>query len=110
MNNYSNTIRHIIVTIIVFCINDLCAQNNFELKAINYNAITRGGSIIISITPNEKKYSDFNNHVKYKIDNEFWEYLKSIIKEINLEEIKTLKSPSNLRFSDATLSANIGLS
>ncbi|MEO8253262.1 MAG: hypothetical protein ABI554_02660 [Flavobacterium sp.] len=84
-------------------------KQNIKTAQLVYTAQTRGFSqeIIIekkrvSITENRKAEA-----VKTKIKNADWKELIALFEEVNLEEIKNLKAPTEKRFYDGAAIANL---
>jgi len=89
-----------LVNIICFSCN---SQESTTIKQIDYSASTRGSSIKIIASPHQIVY---NNEI-LEITSEKWNSLTSLIKEINLNNLKNLKAPSEDRFRDAALAADL---
>jgi len=79
------------------------SQESTTIKQIDYSASTRGSSIKIIAYPNQIVY---NNEI-LEITPKKWTSLTSLIQEINLDNLKNLKAPSEDRFRDAALAAEI---
>lgn len=77
------------------------AQN--ETTLISYEASTRGSSIKISITPERLIYNDEVSTIK----TENWNSIINLLADINLDTIHTLEAPSQNRFRDAAMAAQI---
>jgi hypothetical protein len=85
------------------------AQKNMETTQLIYTANTRGYFQEISI---ENHIASIKNDRKeeaeqIKISDADWKELVQIFQEINLDEIKDLKSPTEKRFYDGAAIANL---
>lgn len=85
------------------------AQKNMETAQLIYTANTRGFFQEISI---ENHIASIKNDrkgeaVQIKISDADWKELVQIFQEVNLEEIKDLKSPTEKRFYDGAAIANL---
>ena len=74
-----------------------------ETKLITYEASTRGSSILISITPERLIHNDETSTITAKD----WNSIINLLSKINLEAIHTLEAPSQNRFRDAAMAAQI---
>lgn len=85
------------------------SKQNIETAQLIYTANTRGFHQEITV---EKHYASVKNDrkgktVQTKISDADWKELVSLFQEINLEEIKDLKSPTEKRFYDGAAIANL---
>ncbi|MFA9192518.1 hypothetical protein AAGV28_14160 [Flavobacterium sp. FZUC8N2.13] len=85
------------------------AKQNIETAQITYTANTRGyyqeisiEKQIVSIKTDRKEEA-----VQIKIYDDDWKELVEIFQEVDLEEIKDLKSPTEKRFYDGAAIANL---
>lgn len=85
------------------------AQKNIETAQLVYTANSRGFHQEISIEnhiaiiKNDRK----GKAIETKISDKDWKELVQLFKEVNLDEIKDLKSPTEKRFYDGAAIANL---
>jgi len=76
---------------------------------INYEAVTRGSSIILVATSSLITYKDFEIDREIKPSSKEWETLIQLLNDINLSNIKNLTSPSSNSAVDAALQATLSI-
>jgi len=79
------------------------SQENKSIIEIEYFASTRGNSIRIIVSPDHLIYNDTSS----KITPKKWDAITLLIDEIDLTQISKLQAPSEERFRDASLVAEI---
>ena len=84
-------------------------KQNIEAARITYTANTRGyyQEIIIEKHIASVKNDRKGKAVKTKISDADWKELVKLFKEVDLDEIKDLKSPTEKRFYDGAAIANL---
>jgi len=81
-----------------------CSNNPQELiNAIEYSASTRGSSVQIVTTPDQLKYNDDIIELNCKQ----WSLLIKLVENIELKNINLLETPSQDRFRDAAMTAEL---
>ena len=91
--------------VLVFTLLFTCcgSQENITIKQIEYLATTRGSSVQIIAHPDRIIYND----TIFEITPEKWNSLTSLIQEINLDNLKNSQAPSEDRYRDAALAAEL---
>lgn len=92
---------------VVFLLIMNCAaqESKKEFDMIQYKAQTRGSSLSVKIINNEIFYVSNGNEGSSKLSEENTRKLSKLIKEVRLEEMKTLKAPTDKRITDGALHA-----
>jgi len=86
----------------IICSSCISQEHNL-IKKIEYFASTRESSIHVIVFPDHLIYNDSIS----KITSKKWDAIYLLIDEINLTEISKLQAPSEDRFRDAALAAEI---
>ena len=81
-----------------------CSAQKFN--KIIYKAHTRGTAIEIRVEENTIKYQKNGKELEFKLSEGEVGRLEELIKKINLNDIETLKSPTNRRYNDSALIAS----
>lgn len=79
------------------------SQKNITVKQIEYFASTRGSSIQILVNADRIIYND----TIFKITPKKWNSLTSLVQKINIDKLNNLLAPTEFRFRDAALAAEI---
>ena len=96
----------VILTLIGFM--DSCnVENSRPIVEIIYEAHTRGSSVIIKVRPDRLFYHTDNSETITDIKTRQWNSLMSMCSEIDLEKISELQAPSDKRFLDMAMHANL---
>jgi septum formation inhibitor MinC len=96
--------KFLIIIFSILAINKNCETNSQnDIDSISYEAHTRGRSVTIFVSDNQLIYN--NQNITITINN--WGTLLSLIEDIRLEDISLLEAPSEERFRDATMSAEL---
>lgn len=98
-----------IITPVVFLlmINCVAQKKTKEFDKIAYKAQTRGSMVELTIEENSLSYKTYQKEGAKEVTKEQLEELKTIINELNLEEISALQAPSEKRITDGALQAEI---
>jgi len=86
---------------ILLVISSLSAQENSNVKLIEYIFFSRGSSMEIKL---DNKKITFNDSIQ-NIDEKSWKKLTSLIQNVDLKNMDKLEAPSNKRFSDMAATA-----
>lgn len=78
-----------------------------EITEIKVEALTRGYREEITITPEAYSFYSTNDKYTKDISPEEWKALVSKIDGVSLEEISSLKAPSEQRFYDGDLATDV---
>ena len=89
--------------------NGCYSQQKMDTITINYEAVTRGSSIILVATSSLITYKDFEIDREIKPSSKEWETLIQLLNDINLSNIKNLTSPSSNSAVDAALQATLSI-
>jgi len=85
-----------------------CAsQKTSDIKEIIYNAITRGRSENITLRGSTLQYKTTKESIFINLTKEQLEKVNTEVSKINLNEINTLKAPTNKRFYDGAMHTSI---
>ncbi|WGH74898.1 hypothetical protein P8625_12550 [Tenacibaculum tangerinum] len=96
----------IIVPIVFLLMMNCAAQNNIkEFDKIVYEAQTRGSLVQLVLEGHKLSYKTYQKEGTKKVTKKQLEEAKSIVNELNLEEISTLKAPTEKRITDGALHA-----
>ena len=79
------------------------SQKSITVKQIEYFASTRGSSIQILVNVDHIIYND----TIFKITPKKWNSLTSLVQKINIDKLNNLQAPTEDRFRDAALAAEI---
>ena len=79
------------------------STQNKAIEKVVYSASTRGSSIQVVIIPNQLTV----NEKVVEISAKNWKSLTRIIKTVDLENLSILEAPSQNRFRDAALAAEL---
>lgn len=98
----------IIVPVVFLLMMNCVAQNQTkEFDKIVYEAQTRGSLVQLTVEGNKLSYKTYEKEGAKEVTKEQLEELKTIVNELNLEEIRDLKAPSEKRITDGALQAEI---
>ncbi|MBA6157078.1 hypothetical protein H3Z83_11190 [Tenacibaculum sp. S7007] len=98
----------IIAPVLILLITSCSAQNksnNFD--AINYEAQTRGSMVKINVEDGKVHYKTYDSEETYELSQDQLGKLNDLVSEINLNEIKDLKTPSKNSATDRALIAKV---
>ncbi|MDX8552540.1 hypothetical protein MK851_02745 [Tenacibaculum sp. 1B UA] len=96
----------IIVPVVFLLMMNCVAQNQTkEFDKIVYEAQTRGSLVQLTVEGNKLSYKTYEKEGAKEVTKEQLEELKTIVNELNLEEIRDLKAPSEKRITDGALHA-----
>lgn len=85
-----------------------CAsQKTSDIKEIIYNAITRGRSENITLRGSTLQYKTTKESIFINLTKEQLAKVNTEVSKINLNEINTLKAPTNKRFYDGAMHTSI---
>ena len=85
-----------------------CAsQKTSDIKEIIYNAITRGRSENITLRGSTLQYKTTKESIFINLTKEQLEKVNTEVSKINLNEINTLKAPTDKRFYDGAMHTSI---
>jgi len=86
-----------------------CGSQNLEEKnmIVTLSAQTRGASKIIIITNIEGGYKTLHQEKLFSLSDKEKQQLNSFVSNVNLSEISQLIAPSQKRFSDGALAADL---
>jgi len=93
----------LLIFISILCSSCYSQKSNNSIKQVEYFASTRGSSIQIIIRQNEVICNDISN----KISNKEWSSIVALVSASNLDNIENLQAPSDKRYRDAALAAEI---
>lgn len=79
------------------------AQNHNDSLSINYNAATRGSSILIIVATSKVIYTSNTENKEIALSEIQWNKIKELTSKIELETISNLEAPSNKRYTDRAL-------
>lgn len=74
-----------------------------------YNASTRGSNILFKINSEIIEKDENGTMVRTKISSKKWKGIKDLINLLALEEINSYEAPSEKRFSDGALHADLSI-
>ncbi|WP_017734016.1 hypothetical protein [Nafulsella turpanensis] len=94
---------NLIILILLLFSSSVYAQSVDSVKSIRYTSGTRGGLIKVEVTEDRMTYKEtgFNQiEDEFEISQEDWLKFQKIIQSIDLAELHTLKSPTDIRAFD----------
>jgi len=92
--------------LLLLIFNSCTAQKNNTL-ILNYEAHTRGNSVIIKVDSKKLTFTNFEGEKTLVISDKNWKEIQNILKNIDLNSIKDLKAPSTKSHTDAALIASL---
>jgi hypothetical protein len=92
---------------ILFILMNCASQKTSDIKEIIYNAITRGRSENITLRGSTLQYKTTKESIFINLTKEQLAKVNTEVSKINLNEINTLKAPTNKRFYDGAMHTSI---
>lgn len=92
--------------LLLLVLNSCSAQKNNTL-ILNYEAHTRGNSVIIRVDFKKLTFTNFEGEKVYVLSDKNWKEIQNIVEKIDLNSIKDLKAPSTKSHTDAALIASL---
>ena len=102
-----------ILAIPVFFITGCSSNGSEDVEQIHYEMYSRGSSTTINISPEKIEVISTglkSDKTSMKLKKEEWDGLVETIKVLDIEKLKDLEAPSDLRASDASPHAVLKLS
>lgn len=99
--------KYFSIILVLFFTTSCMAQKSSEEMIINYKASTRGSQLTIKASSNLFEYIDNGVEKKITIPSNFWEELVLLVEDIELAAIESFIPPSEKRFFDGALQADL---